>query len=297
MARQRKVVDSGGEPRTVEWALDVEAIKGFCRWAATDPPRLRREVDEMMSEERGFSGFIFAAGLDVSGSLADRRISVPARCAKCGEVIVFRDGLRCVGCGRNPERLPEQGLLACVGRIACDVGVLDAQGRQASGGPFLGRAMERMRGMDADEKARWQSTFFTTSGGHAWFSPAVYAFFTSNWPHTKPHVIVHRSYFEILDIQIDHVYPSFGDWYRLCLYSAWHEATMRTVLTQRAVPRLYIDVMFADLAAVGRLQDVMRRLGTTMHQAYNMIGREGSERFKAEYNRAIADGWKDGSTR
>jgi hypothetical protein len=60
------------------------------------------------------------------------------------------------------------------------------------------------------------------------------------------------------------------------------------VLIQRIVPKVIIDLMIADLLAVGKLGKVVNNLGTNVHGVYNWIGKPGrSELFKEEYGRYV----------
>ena len=70
---------------------------------------------------------------------------------------------------------------------------------------------------------------------------------------------------------------------------------MRTVIVQRIVPRLLIDLMMADLKAVGKLDETLRRihpgnfsLRGQMYALYNDIGRNRrSQEFQDIYDEYV----------
>ncbi|PID38308.1 MAG: hypothetical protein CSB49_06290, partial [Proteobacteria bacterium] len=61
--------------------------------------------------------------------------------------------------------------------------------------------------------------------------------------------------------------------YRLCLYAQWREQPAVQVLQNRVVPRLLIDLMVADLHALGRLELALDRLEMSLYEMYNVVGR------------------------
>jgi hypothetical protein len=102
--------------------------------------------------------------------------------------------------------------------------------------------------------------------------------------------MVWPEYFEVLDIPPDHVYMT-PPYYRLCLYASWLEQPACAVIQNRVVPRLLIDLMMADLAALGRLDEALDRLDASLYEVYNMVGRsEEGEELKRVYDELMPRG-------
>lgn len=288
MIIQRKVLSQQGRNLYKEWELDVPAIRSLIEWARENPDRLQKEVDEMASEQLGFPEFITTIGK--LRSLVFGGYGVPITCEKCDNLLIFQNNLRCISCNTEYNLKDSAVLLAYAGKIPCKIGVLNTEKVQIEGGPFLSSVMERMSRMREKEKVLFQNYFFTMDNGTAYFSPPIYAYFPRNWPRSEPYVIVYKTYFDVLGIPVQHVYNLMDVWYRLCLYATWREnITIKEVLKNRVVPRIYIDLMIADLVAVRKLDDFIRALGMSLHEAYNLVGRRGSEKFEQVYYSMIGE--------
>jgi hypothetical protein len=278
MIIQKKI--TGTNRQYVEWPLDEESIKRHIGWANKNTQRFGIEIEEMASES-GFPELITSVGSPDNTSLSG--YGIPFHCRECNGVLVFKNGLRCLSCNREPDLSRSGLLLSYTGKIPHKIGTLDRQGRQVQGGPFLSSALERVRKLKGKRKEIFQNYFFTMPNGEVYFTPVINAFFTMNWPKSQPYIIVHKSYFDVLSIPVEHVYNPFKEWRRFCLSSSWREDSMKTVLKQRVIPRVYTDLMFADLVAIGKLGKFQSAIGLTLHDAYNLVGREGSEFFKEVY--------------
>lgn len=83
------------------WRVDLAAAHRLGRWSGNTTRRLTREVTEMAEH---FPRWI----LTVSRDRDRRRVT----CRGCGGMLVFDDGLRCVGCGAAvaPRQLPRVSL-------------------------------------------------------------------------------------------------------------------------------------------------------------------------------------------
>jgi hypothetical protein len=266
--------------RTVRFQIDEEAIRKNIKWTRDHPERFNQELQEMASEN-GFPEMVLTIGKK-SGSFPE--IGIMLRCNDCGGLIVFDNGLRCLSCKNPYTVLTPELLLAYIGKIPFEIGKLGADNAPLAGStPFLTSIMRRLKAIPANRRAVYQDYFFT-SNGTAFFSPVIYAYFSKNWPKSDPYMIVDRSYFDVLNIPVTHVYSSGGEWIRLCIYGSWREnVTMKEVFKNRIIPRVYTDLMFADLVAVGKLDEFTRRIGKGLYEAYNMVGKRGSETFEQVY--------------
>jgi hypothetical protein len=191
--------------------------------------------------------------------------------------LVFHQGLACADCGRPADTI-QRPLLGLAGRIPALL----------EGRPFHAVAKERLAALRRTNPtlAGNFANYFLKTDGRSFFAPPVYTFFPPNWRKSDPFVMVRPDYFETLGIPPDHVYP--GTTYRLCNYATWREVSARTVLQQRIVPRVYIDLMIADLSALGRLDEALDACGLSLHSLYNVIGKpQESARFSEIYERTI----------
>ena len=126
-------------------------------------------------------------------------------------------------------------------------------------------------------------------GDRRYLAPRLGVWFSQTWPHADPPAMVWPEYFQILDIPPDHVYYA-DQYYRLCLFATWREQPAVQVLQNRVVPRLLIDLMVADLQALGRLDEALDSLDMSLYELYNVVGRpEQAEPLALEvYERLVA---------
>lgn len=288
---QEKMVPGGQVKR---WIIDEATIKRIISWTARRSSLLEQELTEM---DEHFPYFFL--------TLASRERLVSGRvfCPQCGDLITFEEGIRCVACNTTftPYR---DSILGFVGQIPSYIGLmrggdLGERGTSVRGRPFLQKIHQRLQGMQPGrEREKLRQYFLAVDGDNEakiYFSPRIYAFYPSNWPRKSPEIMVSREYFDkVLFVGSGrgctdfHAYSNSGNLLRLCNYSSWHSVTMRVALQQRIVPKIIIDLMIADLLAVQRLDTVTSRLGTSVHNLYNWIGKRGrSERFKREYERYV----------
>ena len=199
----------------------------------------------------------------------------------CGAPWVFDVGVRCADC-RQPlpeaeQPSPEELLIAFIGRIPAALG----------GRPWLEKVRSRLAVLKEagrnEARARLRSWFIKVDG-NPFFAPPVFAFFPYNWAQTDPLTMVEPDYFDVLGLPPSHTYP--GTHHRLCNYAHWRDVTLRTVLQQRIVPRVLIDVMLADLASLDRLEVALEEAAQDMHSIYNLIGKaEPARVFSEVYER------------
>lgn len=259
---QRKAVRSG-EQRG--WDLDLDAMSSAARWSRRQPDLLTREVEGVLE---AFPTLVAALGVPLDEEDGWVEAAEPLLCPVCkDELVVFDHGVRCAACRREVPP-PKNAVVGFVGRIPALI----------SGRPFLPLLERRVAGMQQREDPR--APLFARSvlkvHDRAYLAPRFGLWFARSWPHAPPPVMVWPEYFDVLDIPPDHVYMAPPYW-RLCLYARWLEQSLCTVIQSRVVPRLLIDLMMADLNAVGRLDEALDRLNASLYEVYNMVGHpEGS---------------------
>lgn len=286
MAQQQKQIKMpSGEIATVRWEVDISYIeqvftwgKGKCRYDLT---LAKKEIFEM---EDHFPYFIATIA-------REKKIIY---CPNCGDLIVWRNGLQCVACDTlfDPPANPQ---LAFVGQVFSKLG------DELEGGsltkdlsrPILFRIMERMvRAEQNGEGMEIFNAYIKKQGMSYYFIPKVQCFLPNNWNKNEPVIVLESDYFSVLELQPDHVFPGGSNDYRLCNYASWPRTTLCDTLQQRIVPRTIIDLMFADLKSLGKLNEVLHNLGTNLHSAYNFIGHgRKSIKFKEQYDRQIGQ-WR-----
>jgi len=266
---QRKVVVTG-EQRS--WTLDLDAMSAAARWSRRRPDLLADEARQILE---AFPTLVAALGVPLHEDDGWVEAAEPLLCPDChDELVVFDDGARCAACRRRVD-VPENGVVGFVGRIPALI----------SGRPFLGALEQRMGRLRRRQDSRvdlFASSLLKVQG-KTYLAPRFGVWFARSWPHADPPVMVWPEYFEVLDIPPDHVYMA-PPYYRLCLYARWLEQPACRVIQSRIVPRLLIDLMMADLQAVGRLDDALDRLNASLYEVYNMVGHpEGSDELRRVY--------------
>lgn len=271
MFSQRKLLSSG-ETRT--WEIDPQAVTERIVWAARDRSLLEEELKELCDH---FPTFLLTVGDWQPAGEAWGGSGKLHPCRICGGLLIFDVGLRCADC-RSPADDIQKPLLGVVLRIPALL----------EGRPFHSVAKARLSQLRSQhpEQAKAFADYFLKVDGRAFFAPPIYAYFPPNWRKSDPFVMVRSDYFETLGIPPDHIYP--GTTYRLCNYANWREVSMRAVLQQRIVPRVYIDLMVADLSALRRLDEALEESGVSLHSLYNVIGKpEESAHFSDVYERIV----------
>ena len=289
---QRKKVGRG---EMVSWTVDKSAIQSTISWAGEKPSLLDEELDDMY---RSFKHFYAVLVTRDQISRGDNF------CPRCKDIITFDRGIRCVSCG-TIFKTPANPKLGFIGRIPNWIGVIDTNGRlgqrgvDAHGHPFLKFMHKKLIPMPDAEKQNILRYFLALPEENrtkVFFAPPIYAIYPDNWPRNKPDIYVEREYFDKILFKGTryshssfHAYSEGGNrLLRLCNYVNWHRITMRVAIEQRIVPKIMMDVMIADLASIGKLEKVVRSLGTDVHSLYNWIGRSGrKERFSKEFNKYV----------
>lgn len=290
---QEKAIQSGEIRR---WVVDVATIKETIPWTKKNNSLFEREITEM---DQSFPYFYIT--IANQSDMSHKKLF----CPNCGGLITFMEGLRCVNC-QTTFTPYHDSLLGYVGTIPSLIGTLSKEGvlggkrtKVVNGRPFLKNIHQKLQGLSGLPATQIRKYFLTMKAKDqtikVYFSPTVYAYFPSNWPQKAPYILVPRQYFKMLfgDHSYNesdfHAYSNgYGDMLQLCNYGNWHTVTMRTVLQQRIVPKIIIDLMIADLIGLGKLNSVTNRLGTNVHNLYNWIGKHGrSQQFQDMYNRYV----------
>lgn len=271
---QHKAV-APGEVRS--WELDLEAMERHASWCQRNPGLLTEELEQL---HQAFPTFIAALGRPLGDDRCWVEAHEPLTCRGCGELLVFDRGVRCAVCQRPPQ-LPDN--------TATSVGLVGRIPALISGRPFcdaLDRRMARMARAGHADLPLFQRSIIEANG-RRYLAPRYGMWFANSWPHADPPVMVWPEYFTVLDIPPDHVYNADG-YYRLCLFAAWREQLACTVLQNRVVPRLLIDLLVADLVAVGQLDTALARLNCSLYEMYNVVGRtEQSDQLARVYEELV----------
>jgi hypothetical protein len=254
---QQKLIAPG---QVRKWMLDLDAMASVAEWSRENPGLLADEMSELVA---AFPTLIAAVG----APLGEPRCWVEAAEPyphDDNELLVFDRGIRHAVSGEL-FRLPEEGTInGIIVRIPAPI----------SGRPFcdsLDRRLETLNRTNPRRANLWRQAMLSV-GNKRYLAPRFGMWFAQSWPHADPPVMVWSEYFEMLDIPADHVY--FADqYYRLCLYASWREQPAVQVLQNRVVPRLLIDLMVADLQALGRLDQALEQLDMTLYEMYNLVGR------------------------
>ena len=245
-------------------------------WAMQNPHLLREEITEINAS---FPTFIAALGRRLSEDRCWVEAAEPVLCRRCSELMVFDRGVRCAACGEPASAPQEDAAVGVVGRIPALI----------SGRPFeraLSRRMARLRER-GDPRVRLLDDSLIEVGGRKYLAPRFGLWFARSWPHADPPVMVWPEYFDVLNIPPDHIYHA-DQYFRLCLYANWREQSACNVLQNRVVPRLLIDLMVADLVAVGRLDQALQSLDASLYELYNVVGRPAQvEPFKRIYDELV----------
>jgi hypothetical protein len=272
LAQQKAVAP--GEIRS--WELDLPAATACASWARRHPDLLSQELSKIQA---AFPTLVAAVGVPLSQERCWVEAGEPLLCPGCAELVVFDRGTRCAKC-QQPVAVPSPSMVGVVGRIPALI----------SGRPFEKQVlstMARLRSQGSPNAASYAAAVLEV-GDRRYLAPRFGIWFSQSWPHADPPVMVWPEYFDVLGIPPDHVYYA-DQYYRLCLYATWREQAAVQVLQNRVVPRLLIDLMVADLQALGRLDEALEELDMSLYEMYNVVGRpEQSEPLRRVYDRLVS---------
>jgi hypothetical protein len=273
MTWQQQKAIAPGQIRS--WELDLGAMAARADWARRNPELLRAELEQLA---RAFPMLVAALGTPLGEDRCWVEAAEPVLCPGCAELVVFDRGTRCARCEREVAAPPDS-VVGLVGRIPALI----------SGRPFgrwFDAQLARLR-QGGDARADLFGGSLIEIAGRRYLAPRFALWFARSWPHADPPVMVWPEYFAVLNIPPDHVYHA-DQYYRLCLYASWREQAAAQVLQSRVVPRLLIDLMIADLVAVGRLDDALSALDMSLYEMYNLVGKpEGAQPLARIYERLV----------
>lgn len=286
MVIQKKLNTHG---RPVSWTINEELIKEHIPWAKRSPKNLLNEINEMHEK---FAFFYLVLSPENPGKEKD------LLCPNCQNIIVFARDLICINCQTlfNPFRNPK---LAFIGQLPSLLGIakngnLGEKKAQISGRPFLKRIHQRILKGEFNLRKYFSSKKNRQGNFDIYFCPVIFCFYPNNWPKSEPIICMERNYFSLLFNKINynlndfHAYSYHEEFLKLCNYRTWRTVSLASVLQQRIVPKIIIDLMIADLIEVGKLNTVINRLGTCLHNLYNHIGKGNNRQlFKELYNQYV----------
>jgi hypothetical protein len=239
------------------WDLDIESMHAAAGWSSHVPGLLADEVEQVL---KAFPTFVAALGVPLSEDQATIEAAEPVLCGYCKDLVIFDRGTRCATCQR-PFPCPPKTMVGLVGRIPALI----------AGRPFEDALPRRIETLNAEEQSLWRQSLLSV-GDKAYLAPRFGIWFSRSFPHSPPPVMVWPEYFPLLDIPPDHVYDA-TPYYRLCLFASWREQPAVRILQNRVIPRLLIDLMVADLQAVGKLKAALEKLDTSLYELYHLVGR------------------------
>lgn len=218
MQRKTVIVDGRAEERI--WQVDPRAaitIRGN-DWLERFPQLLTKDIQEM---EQSFPRWILVAGNGAT----------PAACPNDGEYIILKDGaMQCVLCGEAFRSQPSSLIWT---------GLLPVQITGAA------RVEERIRRKIREGNMRL---------GHLDRENALFLFvpikvvYPSNWPNSAPEGHYIAGFFEALGINVggaSHTHH-MNSGSKICMFSSWHQMSIREVIQNRIVPHALAMVTIAD---------------------------------------------------
>ncbi|MDP3710492.1 MAG: hypothetical protein Q8R29_02075 [bacterium] len=208
------VSDSGTE--NVSWEVDIGALKQARGndWISDYPQLIERDLKEMSEM---FPRWILVGGKETN----------PASCSECGEYVVPTEGkMMCLACG-EPYTLNIRALIW--------TGLLPVQ---ISGVEKVERNIEKLR-------ERGQLKLPRVSG---FLLVPIRIIYPSDWPHSNPSAYYTQEFFESLGTgapSYSHEYHMNGS-LSMCLFSRWHEMSIRDVIQNRIAPHALAQVKLAN---------------------------------------------------
>ena len=190
----KAVRDASSQKQIKQWRVDTNSLTETIPWTGHSQV-LARELEEMQAF---FPLFI--------ATVAKRNSII--KCRRCGDLIVWKDGLECIGCGElySPPANPQ---LAFIGQIPSIIGEFDDRGRLVEGKcrPVLEKIIGRLNSGSARDRLIFEKYIRVTNEGEYYFTPTVKCFYPYNWPRQAPVVKLEKEYFQVLDIPRQHTFP------------------------------------------------------------------------------------------
>ena len=220
LIQHHKAVLIGDSVEQRQWQVDVEALTrvGGNEWIQDFPQLLARDLTEMFET---FPHWFLVIGKD----------SRPAQCPEDGDYIVPSQGqLRCAAC-QEPYRN--------VARLRCLIwtGMIPVQVTGAA------RVEEHVR----RSIAQGTLPIGHVESGALFLLVPIEVTYPNNWPHSAPTARYLSGFFQALGSS-----PGFGHSShmlnddKMCLFSSWHQMSIRDVIQNRIVPHALAQIKIAN---------------------------------------------------
>lgn len=217
---QRKVVAVDGQAKERTWQVDPRAA-GVIRgndWLERFPQLLTRDIQEM---EQSFPRWILVAGNGAT----------PAACPQDDEYIILKDGtMQCVLCGEVFR-----------GQISSLIwtGLLPVQITGAT------KVETRIRKMIKERKMELS---YLDKGNALYIFAPIKVVYPTNWPNSAPEGHYVSGFFGTLGLNVSgasHTHH-MNSGSKICMFSSWHQMSIREVIQNRIVPHALAQVKIAN---------------------------------------------------
>lgn len=218
---QRKVIAIDGQAKERIWQVDPRAA-GVIRgndWLERFPQLLTKDIQEM---EQSFPRWFLVAGNGAA----------PAACPQDEEYIILKDGMmQCVLCGEV-----YRGQLSSL----IWTGLLPVQ--------ITGAARVETRIRKMIEEGKMELSYLDKGNALYIFAP-IKVVYPTNWPNSAPEGHYVSGFFETLGFRKDNMsghqhHMNSGS--KICMFSSWHQMSIREVIQNRIVPHALAQVKIAN---------------------------------------------------
>lgn len=217
---QKKTVIIDGRPQERRWEVDFSPLVGIQgnEWIEEYPQLLQRDLQEM---QQAFPHWFLVAG----------NANTPASCAIDRDFIIPSNGaLRCVKCLNEHEKAATSIIW---------IGMLPVQ---ITGAKKLETRIRSLIGR------REMTIPYIDRGGIFYILPMAKIVYPTNWPNSQPEAHYMPGFFETLDLSIggaSHAHHMVSS-SKMCLFSSWHQMSIRDVLQNRVLPHALAQVKIAN---------------------------------------------------
>lgn len=224
MTIQRKSVIVDGKTLERTWEVDSRVLRTIRGndWLQDFPQLLQQDLNEM---QQAFPHWFLASGNGMT----------PAACNIDQEFIVPINGqMRCVKCGQSYDQSLTS--LLWIGQLTVQI-------------TGAGKVERKLRELIA---SRRMSVSYLDKGTAFFVYPAVKVKYPSNWPRSAPEAHYFAGFLESLGIIVGsgtgrtnhdlHMNSQI----KMCLFSDWHQMSIREVVQNRIVPHAHAQVIIAN---------------------------------------------------
>lgn len=218
---QRKMVAVDDRVEERVWQVDLKAtrvVRGN-DWLERFPQLLTKDIQEM---EQSFPRWFLVAGNGAT----------PAACPQDDEYIILKDGaMRCVLCGEvfssQISSLIWTGFLPVqiTGAVIVETKI---RGKIESGKMQLG---------------------YLDKGNVLFIFAPIKVVYPTNWPNSAPEGHYVSGFFETLGFRADNMsghQHHMNNRSKICMFSSWHQMSIREVIQNRIVPHALAQVKIAN---------------------------------------------------